>query len=124
MRARILYALTITSLVLLIALGVAVELWLAPLRPEGSWLALKVIPLVVALPGNLRRHVYTMQWSSMLILLYFAEGLVSATSSHGPSAVYGAVEAALALVYFVSALAVLFPIKRRARAARAAFPSE
>src|SRR5690606_28653235 len=30
----------------LIALGLAWELWLAPLRPGGSWLVLKVIPLL------------------------------------------------------------------------------
>ena len=58
------------SLLALIALCVAWELVLAPLRPGGSWLVLKVVPLLLPLRGVLKRDLYTMQWSSMLILLY------------------------------------------------------
>ena len=68
------------SLLALIALCVAWELVLAPLRPGGSWMVLKVIPLLLPLRGVLKRDLYTMQWSSMLILLYLAEGVVRATS--------------------------------------------
>jgi uncharacterized membrane protein len=71
------------SLVALIVLCVAWELALAPLRPGGSWMVLKVVPLLLPLRGVLKRNIYTMQWSSMLILLYFAEGIVRATSDQG-----------------------------------------
>ena len=64
----------VASLIALIALCVAWEMVLAPLRPGGSWLVLKVIPLLLPLRGVLKRDIYTLQWSSMLILLYFAEG--------------------------------------------------
>ena len=83
------------SLVLLIALCVAWELWLAPVRPGGSWLVLKVIPLLLPLRGVLKSDNYTMQWSTLLIWLYFTEGAVRATSDHGLSAELGAAEVAL-----------------------------
>ncbi|MCP1573743.1 putative membrane protein [Herbaspirillum rubrisubalbicans] len=69
-----------SSLVALILLCLAWELMLAPLRPGGSWMVLKVLPLLLPLRGVLKRDVYTLQWSSMLILVYLAEGLVRATS--------------------------------------------
>ncbi len=125
MKARLLHGLAVASLIGLVALGIAVELWLAPLRPHGSWLVMKVVPLVLALPGTIRARVYTLQWSSMLILLYFAEGLISATTARGPAVIWALIEIALALVYFVCVLAYLYPIKREARARRAAaFPPE
>ena len=37
---------TVASLLLLIALCIAWETVLAPLRPGGSWLVLKVLPLL------------------------------------------------------------------------------
>ena len=49
----------VVSLLALIALGLAWELWLAPLRPGGSWLALKVLPLLLPLPGLLRLRMFT-----------------------------------------------------------------
>ena len=63
----------------LILLGLAWELWLAPLRPGGSWWALKVLPLCLAVPGLLRRRMYTYRWTSLLVWLYFTEGVVRAT---------------------------------------------
>jgi uncharacterized membrane protein len=106
---------TVGSLVLLIALCLAWELVLAPLRPGGSWLALKVLPLLVPLRGILKRDVYTMQWSSMLILLYFAEGIVRATSDRGLSATLGWVEVALVVVFFTCIVSYLYPYKRAAK---------
>ena len=106
---------TIGSLVLLIILCVAWELVLAPIRPGGSWLALKVLPLLVPLRGILKRDVYTMQWSSMLILLYFAEGIVRATSDRGLSATLGWVEVALVVVFFTCIVSYLYPYKRAAK---------
>ena len=62
-----------SSLIALILLCLAWELVLAPLRPGGSWMVLKVVPLLLPLRGVLKRDVYTLQWSSMLILVYLAE---------------------------------------------------
>jgi uncharacterized membrane protein len=106
------------SLVALIALSLAWELWLAPLRPGGSALALKALPLVFALPGTWRRDVYTLQWASMLVLLYLAEGIVRGMTDGGLSARLGWIEALLALVFFGCALGYVAPYKRAARAAK------
>ncbi|WP_213778557.1 DUF2069 domain-containing protein [Caballeronia sp. dw_276] len=106
------------SLIALIVLSLLWELWLAPLRPGGSALALKAIPLAFALRGTFRRNVYTLQWASMLVLLYLAEGIVRGMTDGGLSARLGWIEALLALVYFVCALAFVAPFKRAARAAK------
>ncbi|RJG05703.1 DUF2069 domain-containing protein [Noviherbaspirillum cavernae] len=112
---KILYTGAVTSLVALIALCVAWELVLAPLRPGGSWLVLKVIPLLIPLRGVLKRDIYTMQWSSMLILLYFTEGIVRATSDAGLSATLGWIEVALTCVFFFCSILYLRPYKRAAK---------
>jgi uncharacterized membrane protein len=103
------------SLVLLILLCVAWELFLDPLRPGGSWMVLKVLPLLLPLRGVLKRNIYTMQWSSMLILLYLTEGIVRATSDKGLSATLGMVEIALVCVFFVSTIMFLHPYKQAAK---------
>lgn len=104
------------SLIALIILCVAWELVLAPLRPGGSWMVLKVIPLLLPLRGVLKRDVYTMQWSSMLILLYFTEGIVRATSDRtATSAMLGWVEVALSCLYFLCAILYLRPYKKAAK---------
>ncbi len=105
----------VASLLVLIALCVAWELMLAPLRPGGSWLVLKVVPLLLPLIGVLKRDVYTMQWSSMLILLYFMEGIVRGSSDHGLSATLGWIEVALTCLYFFCVLGYLRPYKRAAK---------
>lgn len=91
------------SLIGLIALSLAWELWLAPLRPGGSWLVLKVIPLLLPLFGILHGKVYTYRWSTLLIWLYFTEGAVRAWSDRGDSATFALIEIALSLVFFVAA---------------------
>lgn len=104
------------SLVLLIALCIAWELFLAPLRPGGSWMVLKVVPLLLPLRGVIKRDVYTLQWSSMLILLYFGEGMVRATSDIlALSARLGWIEAALSAAFFFCALFYLRPYKKAAK---------
>ncbi len=92
------------SLLALIFLSLAWELWLAPLRPGGSWLALKALPLLLPLMGILHGRRYTFQWASMLILAYVAEGVVRSFGDCGISAALALVEALLALVFFVSAV--------------------
>lgn len=105
------------SLIALIFLGLAWELWLAPLRPGGSLLALKILPLLAPLFGILRGRAYTFQWSSMLILAYLAEGAVRAWSERGLSARLALVEALLALIFFVGAVAYVRTLPRARRAA-------
>jgi uncharacterized membrane protein len=68
------------SLLGLIVLGLAWELWLAPLRPGGSWWALKVLPLAIPLSGLLKNRMYTYRWVSLVVWLYFTEGVVRAVS--------------------------------------------
>ena len=74
-----------SSLMGLIALGLAWELWLAPLRPGGSWWAIKVLPLCLPLAGILKNRMYTYRWVSLLVWLYFAEAAVRAWSDAWPS---------------------------------------
>jgi len=115
-RFRIFHLGAAISLVALIILCVAWELMLAPLRPGGSWMVLKVIPLLFPLRGVLKRDVYTMQWSSMLILLYFTEGIVRATSDRvATSITLGWIEVALSCVYFLCAILYLHPYKKAAK---------
>ena len=73
------------ALLALIFLCLAWELWLAPLRPGGSYLALKAAPLAIPLIGILLGWRYTYQWSSMFVLAYFMEGVVRAWSERGMS---------------------------------------
>lgn len=91
----------------LILLGLAWELILAPLRPGGSWLVLKVVPLLAPLMGLLRGRRYTFQWSSLLVWAYMIEGLVRAVSDPGPSASLAMIEIALAAVFFATAILFL-----------------
>ena len=115
-RFRIFHLGAAVSLVALIILCVAWELVLAPLRPVGSWMVLKVIPLLFPLRGVLKRDVYTMQWSSMLILLYFTEGIVRATSDRVVTSItLGWVEVALSCMYFLRAILYLAPYKKAAK---------
>lgn len=92
------------SLIALIALCLAWELWLAPLRPGGSMLALKALPLLAPLFGILRGRRYTYQWASMMILLYFTEGVVRTATEHGPPQLMAALEILLTLVFFASTI--------------------
>ena len=92
------------ALVALIALCLAWELWLAPLRPGGSLVALKALPLVLPLPGILSGRRYTFQWSSMLILAYFAEGATRAWADAGLSRTLALAEVALSLAFFAAAV--------------------
>lgn len=107
------------SLLALIVLCVAWETALAPIRPGGSWLFLKALPLAFPLRGVLRGNLYTFQWASMLVLLYLMEGVVRAMSDPAPlSAVLASVEIMLSLVFFVAGILYVRPAKQAARARR------
>ncbi len=104
MNARTLNAITSASLIALIALCVAWELWLAPQRAGGSWLVLKALPLLIPLFGILRGKVYTHRWMTLFIIVYFVEGVVRACTDKGLSAQLAGVEIALTLALFTSAI--------------------
>ena len=91
------------ALLALIALCLLWEGWLAPLHPGGSWLILKSLPLLPAVPGVLRGRRYTSQWLSMVVLLYFLEGALRFFDP-GLTGILARVEVALALVLFVAAV--------------------
>jgi uncharacterized membrane protein len=92
------------SLLALIFLSLAWELWLAPLRPGGSWLVLKTLPLLFPLLGILRGRRYTYQWASMLILAYFAEGVMRAFDAGGRTTALASAEILLTLAFFFCAV--------------------
>jgi uncharacterized membrane protein len=92
----------VTSVLGLIVLGLAWELWLAPLRPGGSWWAVKVLPLCIPVAGLLRRRMYTYRWVSLLVWPYFIEGVVRATSDRGPGVPLAVLETLLTLVLFAA----------------------
>jgi len=90
------------SLLGLIVLGLAWELFLAPLRPGGSWLALKVLPLCIPLAGLLRHRMYTYRWVSLLVWIYFTEGVVRAWSDPAPSRWLALLQVVLCLILFAA----------------------
>ncbi|MGD9772580.1 DUF2069 domain-containing protein [Diaphorobacter sp.] len=112
--------LAVGSLLGLIALCLAWELWLAPLRPGGSWLALKALPLAVPLAGLLKRRMYTYRWVSLMVWLYFTEGVVRAWSDAPPGNWLAGAEIALCLLLFTACALHVRLRLRGARAARAA----
>ena len=108
-------ALAVAATVALIVVGAAWELWLAP--TGSGTLAVKVVPLLVPLPGLFRLRIYTYRWLSLAVWLYAAEGAVRATSERGTSASLAALELALALVLFT---ACCLHVRARLRAGAAA----
>lgn len=109
--------LAVGSLLGLIVLSLAWELWLAPLRPGGSWLALKALPLAFPLAGLLKRRMYTYRWVSLVVWLYFTEGVVRAWSDAGTGRWLALAEVALCLLLFT---ACALHVRLRQRHARAA----
>jgi len=122
LNSPLLNIIAISSLMGLILLCVLWEAWLAPLKPGGSVLFLKALPLAFAVRGVAKGSVYTMQWSSMLVLLYLMEGVVRVMSDPpGPSILMAWLEILLSTVFFLSAIFYVRPAKRafKARAKQA-----
>ncbi len=86
----------------LIVLGVAWELWLAPLPGGTGKLAWKVLPLTFAVAGLLKEKLYTYRWVSLLVWLYVTEGLVRATSDGGAVIPLALLELVLGLTLFTT----------------------
>jgi uncharacterized membrane protein len=104
----------LTAALALAALQVLWELLLAPLRPGGSWLALKALPLALLLPSVARGALRPRQWLAFVLLPYFAEGVVRCVTESGRHALVAGVAAAIAGFAFV-ALVLSFRAERRAR---------
>ena len=94
--------LAVASLLGLVVLGLSWELWLAPIRPGGSWLALKVLPLCLPLAGLLKNRMYTYRWLSLLVWIYFTEGVVRAWSDRPPGSWLALLEVLLCLSLFTA----------------------
>lgn len=94
--------LAVGSMVGLIVLGLAWEIWLSPIRPGGSLLALKVLPLCLPLAGILKNRMYTYRWISLLLWLYFTEGAVRAWSDRPPGNYLAMIEVLLCLLLFAA----------------------
>ena len=93
-------ALAVACLLGLIVLGLAWELWLAPLG--NRTLALKVLPLALGLAGVLKFRMVTYRWLSLLVWLYFTEGVVRATSERGIVVGLASAEILLCLLLFAA----------------------
>lgn len=109
----------IISLISLLLWCVVWEIWFAPLRPGGTLLFLKALPLAFAVRGVARGSLYTIQWASMLVLLYLMEGVVRVMSDPpGPSIAAAWVEIVLSSVFFFCSIFYVRPAKRAAKAAK------
>ena len=109
-------AAALASIVALVVLGLLWELWLAP--TGNGTLAIKVVPLLLPLPGLLRNRLYTYRWLTLMVWLYFIEGVVRATGDRGVSALLAGIEVVLCLVLFAAcALHVRGELSERRKAA-------
>lgn len=92
----------------LLALTVTELLWemlLAPLRPGGSWLALKALPLALLIAAILRGSKRARQWLALLLPFYLAEAVARAATKSGRHALVAWFAAMIATVTFVALLA-------------------
>jgi uncharacterized membrane protein len=88
------------------------ELFLAPLRPGGSWLALKAVPLAVIWLPMAAGSRKARQAASLLLPLYAAESIVRAISEGGRHALVAATATAVAVA---ACAAVLLSFRGEAR---------
>jgi len=107
-------ALACACLIALIFLCLLWEAVLAPIRPGGSLLMLKALPLLAPLFGLLHGKLYTYRWTCLLALAYFSEGCVRAWSDHGMSSALAIVEVILSVTLIASAAAyVRWSVRQR-----------
>lgn len=90
------FALTLTELLW--------ETLLAPLRPGGSWLALKALPLAILCAALARGSIEARKAASLILPIYFGEAVLRAVSESGRHALVAGMAAALALAAFVTLL--------------------
>ena len=102
------------GLIALVLLCLLWELLLAPLRPGGSWLALKALPLALLVPSALRGTRRALQWLSLMLPFYVAEGVVRGVTESGRHALVAWVAAVVAAATFVALLAWVRSSRRNA----------
>jgi uncharacterized membrane protein len=115
MRPASLQLIASASLIMLIFLCLLWESVLAPIKPGGSALMLKTLPLLLPLFGILRGRIYTYQWTSLMVLAYFCEGVVRAWSETGTGRALALIEIALSLTLFAAAIFYVWTSRRQAR---------
>jgi uncharacterized membrane protein len=96
-------AVAVSSLLALIVLGLAWELWLAP--TGGRTWALKVLPLALATTGLLRFRMNTHRWLALLVWAYVAEGAVRALTERGIVVPLALLQAGLGVLLFTACVA-------------------
>lgn len=97
----------------LIVLTLLWDGWLAPLH-TGRWLlVIKLLPLCLPLRGILRGKIYTYQYCSMLVLVYFSEGIMRLWDTAPFSPLFAAAEAVLSSAFFVCCLLYLKQFKTK-----------
>jgi uncharacterized membrane protein len=114
LKAGFAQALACVCLIALIFLCLLWETVLAPIRPGGSLLMLKAMPLLAPLFGLLHGKLYTYRWTCLLALPYFSEGCVRAWSDRGTSSALAIVEVILSVTLIVSAAAYVRSTLRQA----------
>jgi uncharacterized membrane protein len=111
----------LVSVLGLVALGLAWELWLAP-TGSGTW-AVKVVPLLFCIAGLLRHRLYTFRWLSLLVWLYALEAMTRGIVETGLSQALALGQLALSLVLFAAcAMYVRWRLRHGRRLAEAAAP--
>lgn len=118
-RQRLALRIAIAAWIALFVFCLLWELWLAPVRPGGSWLALKALPLLLPVRGVLRGNTQSLQWALLLVLAYVLEGAVRAFEP-APYGTMAWIELLIVTVFFVAAIVYLRPFKRAAKARAAA----
>jgi uncharacterized membrane protein len=87
--------------------------WLgAPVRAGGTLIALKAVPLALCLGGLWRGKLYVLQLTSMLVLLYMAEGVIRGMGDKGLSQWYAWAEFTLAWLCFFACILHVRPFKQ------------
>lgn len=107
--------LAVAAVTALLMLEILWELWLAPVKPGGSWLALKALPLALVWPSLARGAVRARQGMTLLLMPYLAEGVVRGVSESGRHALVAWTAALIAAIAFI---ALLVPFRNAKRAKR------
>jgi uncharacterized membrane protein len=92
------------SLISLIILNLIWEIFYNPLQDHGSLMVFKSLILLIPLSGILKKNIYTYQWSSMLILLFFIEGTVRFYSEKEISQTMALSQIVLSIIFFISTI--------------------
>lgn len=100
------------------------ELWLAPLRPGGSWLVLKALPLACLWFPLARGNRRARQAASLVLPLYAGEGIVRALTEPSRHAYVAAIGTLLAIAALAAVLRSFRAEAGAAAAQRPAMPRE